>query len=624
MSSNARLSRRCFDSFRVVAKKRCPLHCPAVILSVLAICLTQGAIAVRDPDGLGSGRPLPAVRVNATNFSLDDTPQGDLQSKRHKHKQHIAISSEGGSSLLSVASDSAAEIEITTNATAQVASVATSRMIPGVPLKSLAKFAALCFICIVAYKFLQQCDCNSRKLDCRRCTPIKRLLLEQGYDEFPDFGVRVSIHSVGDIQAKGMFGGSKEFQIELRFRWSVFTTSPTKDMRWEQTKGMEVPQGASECCIRLQSLGMIKNTTLAEYTLETKRELLDKKDIWDTKQKLKLTAKGKHVGILLVTFRKKGENEEDEMPISGIDEDSSLAMEVLKEFDEMCETPGFVRPQGKLQGDQKLGLLARVLQGDLREIDLEGKEKGKCYVKVINCNFAELQGRDMKEEMEKQIIKARKKGLSEVEKKWYWVWYEDQKKAEDEKKWHYPDGFFPLVTITSVHRSPERDDQFIIKYSGGKTDVLIYRREKGKGLETWVDGVDMIFNSCRDILKSKQKMDKLIDTALPKMRQMHKMFVDQNGFPNSEAHWTAWYKYFTDNNYSDDLVKLLYQEVTAGQPPPSRPPAAPAPAAAAPKHAPAPAPAAAAAPKAAPKQHAAAPAPKPVPKQGGKGKGGKK
>ena len=33
------------------------------------------------------------------------------------------------------------------------------------------------------------------------------------------------------------------------------------------------------------------------------------------------------------------------------------------------------------------------------------------------------------------------KGLPEVERKWYWVWYEDRKHAEDEKKWHYPDGF---------------------------------------------------------------------------------------------------------------------------------------------------------------------------------------
>lgn len=30
--------------------------------------------------------------------------------------------------------------------------------------------------------------------------------------------------------------------------------------------------------------------------------------------------------------------------------------------------------------------------------------------------------------------------------------------ALDPEKWHFPDGFFPLATMTAVHRSPERQD----------------------------------------------------------------------------------------------------------------------------------------------------------------------
>merc|ERR1712187_290833 len=99
-------------------------------------------------------------------------------------------------------------------------------------------FAAACFICVVLYKVISSIDCNSRKLDPRKCQCLKTRLIEWGYDEFTEFGVRVAIHSIQDIQAKGLLGSNKQFQVEVQFRWSRFTTTPTEDMRWEQTKGM--------------------------------------------------------------------------------------------------------------------------------------------------------------------------------------------------------------------------------------------------------------------------------------------------------------------------------------------------------------------------------------------------
>merc|ERR1712048_1463254 len=152
-------------------------------------------------------------------------------------------------------------------------------------------------------------------------------------------------------------------------------------------------------------------------------------------------------------------------------------------------------------GQTKLELLGKVLEGQLREIDKEGKEKGVVYGKVMNVNFAELQGEKMESELKKQWKKAEEKGLKELQKKWYWGWYESKKQADDEKKWHYPDGFFPMLSISSIHRSPERQDQFIIKYHGSGDGVLIYRREGGKGLDTWTDGLEMHFQECRDLIK---------------------------------------------------------------------------------------------------------------------------
>merc|ERR1719221_338720 len=99
---------------------------------------------------------------------------------------------------------------------------------------------------------------------------------------------------------------------------------------------MEVPQGASECAITLMSLGKFKDATVADYVLETKKDLLDKEDeIFGKKQKLKLESKGKVVGTLAVTFRRGGDSATGAIPISGIDEDSALAIEIMKHIEEL-------------------------------------------------------------------------------------------------------------------------------------------------------------------------------------------------------------------------------------------------------------------------------------------------
>jgi hypothetical protein len=292
------------------------------------------------------------------------------------------------------------------------------------------KLASACFICVVLFKVLSSIDCNSRKLDFRRCKCCARNLLSSGWDEFESFGVRVTIHAVQDVKDKTLFGTSQQYQVRVSFKWSKFITSPTVDMKWEQTKGMEVPQGASECTLTLVAIGKFKNTVVASHSFDTLHQMVEGEGFWGKKQKVKLEKDGKFVGTLIVTFRKKGEGDDgDELPIAGVDEDSSLAMELIKEYEELCDTPGYVKPPdgGKLEGQARIGLLARCLEGSLREIGDSGKDMGKPYIKVICCNYAELKGDDMKEEMSRQEEKAKKKGLREVERKWYWVWYEDKK-----------------------------------------------------------------------------------------------------------------------------------------------------------------------------------------------------
>merc|ERR1712151_1298973 len=129
-----------------------------------------------------------------------------------------------------------------------------------------------------------------------------------------------------------------------------------------------------------------------------------------------------------------------------------------------------------------MGVLALVLRGDLREVnEKNGKELGMAYCMVKHCNYAELQGAKMEEEMAKQKEKASKKGLKAVEKKWYWVWYASKADAEDSQRQHFPDSFIPLTAIANVHITPGRSDQFSMKYHGGQAENLIYRRTSGKG-----------------------------------------------------------------------------------------------------------------------------------------------
>merc|ERR1719440_2618411 len=109
--------------------------------------------------------------------------------------------------------------------------------------------------------------------------------------------------------------------------------------------------------------------------------------------------------------------------------------------------------------------------------------------------------------MKKQMAKARKKGLGQVEKKWYWCWYEDKKHAE--KKWNSPDGFIPLAAITSVHRVAKRQDQFYLHYKNdGDEDDLFYGRDKGKGTEVWYDGCEILVKEVRKQVKEKKKDEK--------------------------------------------------------------------------------------------------------------------
>merc|ERR1719456_1880195 len=174
-------------------------------------------------------------------------------------------------------------------------------------------------------------------------------------------------------------------------------------MKWEQTKGMDIPQGADECVLSLYSEGKIKDTLIGEYILETKKDMLDAKKFWGEKKKFKLELKGKLVGTLTMTFRNQDDDSGGgggELPIDGIDEDSALAIAIRESYEEMVKDGVVKKPAPKpapapaaegeegaaaapapqqeevvkLEGNQKIDCIGRAITGDLREIDKDGKE----------------------------------------------------------------------------------------------------------------------------------------------------------------------------------------------------------------------------------------------------------
>lgn len=441
-------------------------------------------------------------------------------------------------------------------------------------LRGLGKMCLACTCLMVIWKALGKCKCcESKTWDVRRCAPMARFLRYIEFDEFEAFSVFVKVHSVQDVVHKSLLG-DKAFSVTVKFKWSKFETPPTKNLRWEAYKQMEVPQGAPTCRIQLRSLGTIKDSPVAELELETKRDMLDQgENFFNKKQRLKMEKGGQAVATLNITFRNNSSAGEDDeqvgLPISGVSDDSALYQELLDVYDDYQRQPGWIPLQKgeKLEGDRKCMLLAKCLAGQLREVDVKtNKDQGHVYVTVRYCNYAELRGADMEKEMVKQVEKAKAKGLSQPQRKWYWAWYEDKQQAEHMQRWHFPDGFLPIVSITNIHKDPTRIDQFMIKYADSEhqKEIIAYRRTGGKALDVWIEGLTML----KDIVKQGMldAKDKAADDeqAMQRLRMLNRQFIKQNGLPNTPDGWKVWYTWLKDTNkYPDELIRKLKVEIDA-------------------------------------------------------------
>lgn len=430
-------------------------------------------------------------------------------------------------------------------------------------MKGLMKFAAALACIAILCKIFGSIDCNSRKLDVRTwCKCMPRLLMRAGWDEFESERCKVQVHKVKDVKQTAMIGKTAFF-VQVGFRWSRWTTATTTDLSWEQSKILDIPQGASECQIILTAEGKIKNTEVGRITLETKRQMLDKKGtaFWGKPQRLQLLKGDKPVGVLYVTFSEFTGG--DDVPlIDGCDDDSPLGCELGKCAE---EEPKIERGEFPKSGEEKLALLARVLCGNLDEVPQPGKTE-RCYVKVMKCNLADLQGEKKRPaELAKQIEKAREKGLTELPQKWYWVWYENQKAAE-KPGFPKPDGFFPMLSIINVLRDLQVENQFTMRYTeDGQKGEIKYKRVD-KQLDIWIEGLEIFNSECRQLhkaTKDSEEAEEFEKKAMAQMRGLHAAYCQSRGFPKTPDEWKAWFGYLKLNGNPDKLIEKFYEEVQA-------------------------------------------------------------
>eukprot|EP00746_Dinoflagellata_sp_MGD_P069272 gnl/MRDRNA2_/MRDRNA2_28387_c0_seq1.p1 gnl/MRDRNA2_/MRDRNA2_28387_c0~~gnl/MRDRNA2_/MRDRNA2_28387_c0_seq1.p1 ORF type:complete len:625 (+),score=122.01 gnl/MRDRNA2_/MRDRNA2_28387_c0_seq1:63-1937(+) len=420
----------------------------------------------------------------------------------------------------------------------------------------------LFLLSFIAYEYLSRyIDCEGKGMDPRtwekKSRNIKTFLMWCGYDEFEEFSILVKIHSVKDVKDTAWVGKSA-FKVEVRFKWSRFLTTATQDMKWEQSKYMDVPQGASVCRITLLSEGTRKDKEIGRLELETKHDLLDRSSFFGRQQRLQMTdSKDNPCGVVIATFRKVG-NGDNEIPLlEGLKPRSELSCEIDQAAEQEPKMDGGPRPK---QGDEKLQLLSRVLQGQLDEA-VDGKYQ-RCFVKVINCNYADLQGKDRAQELAKQIEKARKKGMSQLPKKWYFCWFPDRQNAEAPGLPN-PDGFFPMTSLLSVEAT-KTTGEFLIRYSENNAAVEIKYRRIDKSTEIWIEGLDMFKQEAKKLTELAKGVE-AAQEKLPKMWSTHEDYLKESGEPQTMDDWKKWFAYFKEKGYNDEMCKAFYIDLQKKQ-----------------------------------------------------------
>ena len=389
--------------------------------------------------------------------------------------------------------------------------------------------AGMIGILFLVYNWIKNnCTCF-RKADIRRIPGVAFLFLKLGIDPYPEFPVIFTVHSVKDVDK-----GSKMYAM-VYAKYESFKTRSVSTGKWEQSSRLLVPQGTSEVEISIYSSKMLSGDDfVGSCSINVAKYFMGgySADFYGKKKWHKLAkVDGGTAGSIGVTFKKGSDSLEEEKPLlSGLDPDERPALygEIIELFED--------NPARNVRGEEKLQILAKVLQGKLTRVGkgLGGSEEIYCAV-VKMTPPADSEDSD--------------EGPRTGKLKWFWAWYESKKDFTDNPG--DPEGCVPILSITAIHANPEKQGEFSLRYVSkpdNKKKETFYK-SPDKDVEVWSDGIELFREEAREL----KGLAKAREEEWMKLNQQQKM-----------EEWMAHYK---SQGYSDEELKKYYKEYQLAQMP---------------------------------------------------------
>ena len=403
-------------------------------------------------------------------------------------------------------------------------------LIPGMGLARTAlSGAALCAVFFVMMNWVKtNCTCF-RRADIRRIWGVGRLFLKLGIDPYPEFSVLLTIHSAKDVNSS-----SKLYSVAYA-KYESFKTRALSSGKWEQSTRLIVPQGSEEISVYVYASKLLgSDEMIGSCSISIARCLMGNlaSDFYGKKKQYKINQPdGGTAGQISLTFKKANDSQQEELPlVAGLDADQRPAL--YGELMEVLEEGG---PRN-LKGAEKLRALSKVMQGKLQKIGKGLSGNTMNFFAVLEMSNPD--NSDSEETVDK--------------KKWFWAWWEDKK--DFLKSSNEPDGYVPILAITSIHSDSSKPGEFVIKYvqkPGNKKSEIRYKCTD-KDVEVWTDALELFREEARE-LKTAQK---------ERAEEWDKLSAAQR-----MDEWTAHYR---AQGYSEEELKKYYQQYQLAQMPPEQ------------------------------------------------------
>lgn len=444
-----------------------------------------------------------------------------------------------------------------------------SAPVPGIPGLGPLKAARTCFKALLAcfcVAFLVKCwttYCTSENLNPRQIPWIRKLFRSWGYDDFDQTKVLVQICEARDMKHKGERGliVDSMYRGKIAFWYNVFTTDARVDGEYEQTRMLTVPQGAASTRISILVNSLVgSDTEVGHLTLNTKMDILDRdKSFWGRKQTYRLkNDKNEFAGTLSIKFRKLTPAQEENyyLPIcDGIDNESGLGAEVMK-IAVKLQLPDNLR---KIKGELKCRILSMILQGKVREVS-QNVEQDAYFCKIQHCSLGMLDFDVRKAE----LIEAKKRGLNEPPKRFYFCVYDRRKDAETMIQ--PPVVFTAVTSIKRVDVSARRNDEFTVRWEipglkdRKKHEDSMTLRAKDRDRDVWIHGLDQLMGELANL---QVDLNNAAELARKKAHflKISQASIEAYGCPSTAEDWKGWYDMMESQGASPEVIKEVYKDL---------------------------------------------------------------